>query len=173
MLRPGIRYSNGTTVRASDFRHGIQRQLTFGANPSYYEGILGAQACQQHPRRCDLSAGIVTDDAAGTVTFHLTQADPDFPDKLALLLATPAPPGAPGRVIKRAPFLPGTGPYMIASYRPNRSLTLKPNPYFRQWSFAAQPHCTTRGSSGSSRWPIAQAGSRGRRRARRSGGHQL
>ena len=32
-LRRGIRYSNGTLVRASDFRRGIQRQLRFGAYP--------------------------------------------------------------------------------------------------------------------------------------------
>ena len=94
-LRPGIRYSNGALVRASDFRRGIQRQLSFGDYPPYYEGILGGPACHQHPRRCDLSAGIVTNDAAGTVTFHLGQADPDFLYKLALLLAVPAPPGAP------------------------------------------------------------------------------
>jgi YVTN family beta-propeller protein len=139
-LRSRIRYSNGALVRASDFRRGIQRQLhRFGANPAYYEGILGAQACYRYPRRCDLAAGIVTNDAAGTVTFHLAQADPDFLYKLALLLATPAPPGAPDRPIARAPFLPGTGPYMISKYRPNASLTLVRNPYFRQWSFAAQP----------------------------------
>jgi YVTN family beta-propeller protein len=138
-LRPGIRYSNGTLVRASDFRRGIQRQLSFGAYPGYYEGILGAQACRQHPGQCDLSAGIVTNDAAGTVTFHLGQADPDFLYKLALLLAAPAPRGAPGHPIDRAPFLPGTGPYMISKYRPNVSLTLVRNPYFHQWSYAAQP----------------------------------
>jgi YVTN family beta-propeller protein len=138
-LRPGIRYSNGTPVRASDFRRGIQRQLSFGLNPGYYEGILGAQACRQHPRRCDLSAGIITNDAAGTVTFHLGQADPDFLYKLALILAAPAPPGAPDRAIDRPPFLPGTGPYQISQYRPNTSLTLVRNPYFRQWSYAAQP----------------------------------
>ena len=138
-LRRGIRYSNGTPVRASDFRRGIQRQLSFGDDPGYYEGILGAQACHQHPRRCDLSAGILTDDAAGTVTFRLGQADPDFLYKLALLLATPAPPGAPDYPIDRAPFLPGTGPYMISRYRPHASLTLVRNPYFRQWSYAAQP----------------------------------
>jgi YVTN family beta-propeller protein len=138
-LRPGIRYSNGRPVRALDFRRGIQRQLTSGVAAAYYRGIVGAQACRPPPRRCDLSAGIVVNDAAGTVTFHLTHADPDFLDKLALLLATPAPPGAPDRVIKRAPFLPGTGPYMIADYRPNRSLTLTRNPHFRQWSYAAQP----------------------------------
>ena len=42
-LRRGIRYSNGTLLRASDFRRGIQRQLSFGTNPSYYERILGAR----------------------------------------------------------------------------------------------------------------------------------
>jgi ABC-type transport system substrate-binding protein/DNA-binding SARP family transcriptional activator len=138
-LRRGIRYSNGTPVRASDFRRGIQRELSFGEVPDYYEGILGARACHRNPRRCDLHAGIVTNDAAGTVTFHLDQADPDFLYKLALVLAAPAPPGAPGHLVDRAPFLPGTGPYMISQYRPNASLTLVRNPRFRQWSYAAQP----------------------------------
>jgi YVTN family beta-propeller protein len=138
-LRRGIHYSNGALVRASDFRRGIQRLLTIGGPITYYDGILGAPACHQHPRRCDLSAGIVTSDAAGTVTVHLAQADPDFPYKLALLFAVPAPPGAPSRVIDRAPFLPGTGPYMISQYRPGVSFTLVRNPYFRQWSYAAQP----------------------------------
>ena len=138
-LRRGIRYSDGTPVRASDFRRGIVRQLRFGAYPPYYEGILGGQACHRDPRRCDLSAGIITDDAAGTVTFHLGHADPEFLYKLALLLAVPAPPGAPDHVIYRAPFLPGTGPYKLSHYRPNASLTLVRNPYFREWSYAAQP----------------------------------
>jgi YVTN family beta-propeller protein len=161
-LRPGIRYSTGTLVRASDFRRGIQRELSFGDVPFYYEGIRGAQACQQSSRRCDLAGGIVTNDAAGTVTIHLRRADPDFLDKLARLSAAPAPPGAPSHLIDRAPFLPGTGPYMIAQYGPNSpsalapnppfrhpsmvwqyapepSLTLVRNPYFRQWSAAAQP----------------------------------
>jgi YVTN family beta-propeller protein len=138
-LRRGIRYSNGNLVRASDFRRGIQRQLSFGNHPDYYEGILGGSACRQHPKRCDLSAGIVTDDATGTVTFRLVQADPDFLYKLALINVSPAPPGTPDRAISRAPFLPGTGPYMISQVRPGKSFTLVRNPYFRQWSYAAQP----------------------------------
>jgi YVTN family beta-propeller protein len=167
-LRRGIRYSNGTPVRASDFRRGIQRELRLGYASDYYEGILGARACSLHPRRCDLSPGIAVDDAAGTVTFHLSQADPDFLYKLALPLVVPTPPGvSPHRVINSPPFLPGTGPYMISQYRPlrqdrqpnasftlvrnpyfrplrhdrqpNASLTLVRNPYFHQWSYAAQP----------------------------------
>jgi YVTN family beta-propeller protein len=138
-LRRGIRYSNGNLVRASDFRRGIQRELSFGAYPGYYEVIRGGTACIQHPNRCDMSAGIVTDDATGRITFRLVQADPDFLYKLALILASPAPPSVPDRAILRAPFLPGTGPYMISQVRPNKSFTLVRNPYFRQWSYAAQP----------------------------------
>jgi hypothetical protein len=41
----------------------MQRPLSFGATPGYYEVILGGSACIKHPKRCDLSAGIVTDDA--------------------------------------------------------------------------------------------------------------
>src|SRR5262249_20138664 len=99
-LRRGIRYSNGTPVRASDFRRGIQRDLGLGYATGYYEGILGARACSLHPRRCDLSPGIAVNDAAGTVTFHLSQADPDFLYKLSLPMAVPAVPGvSPHRVI--------------------------------------------------------------------------
>jgi peptide/nickel transport system substrate-binding protein len=138
-LRRGVRYSTGRLVRASDFRRGLQRELSVGAASTYYEGVRGGSACLQHPKQCDLSAGIVTDDGAGTVTFHLTQADPDFLDKLALNFAAPAPPGTPDRVISRAPFPPGTGPYMISQARLGKSVTVVRNPYFRQWSYAAQP----------------------------------
>ncbi len=139
-LRPGIHYSNGVLVRASDFRRGLERQITTGANPGYYDEIVGSPVCRQHPSRCDLTRGIVTDDALGTVAFHLTQADPDLLYELALNLAVPAPPGSPlHSVITGPPFLPGTGPYLISGYRPNVSFTLTRNPYFHQWSYAAQP----------------------------------
>ena len=42
---------------------------------------------------CDLSPGIRVDDAAGTITFRLTAADPDFLYKLAQPFAVPVPPG--------------------------------------------------------------------------------
>jgi len=138
-LRRGIRYSNGALVRASDFRHGIQRQISLGDSADYPESIVGAPTCHQNPERCDLTAGIVMNDAAGTVTFHLDHADPDLPYLLALPWAAPAPPGAADHLMDRAPFLPGTGPYMISRYQPNSSLTLIRNPNFHQWSYAAQP----------------------------------
>jgi peptide/nickel transport system substrate-binding protein len=80
----------------------------------------------------------VTDDAARTVTFHLVAPDPEFLDKLALPFASVVPAGTPPHDVGTHP-LPATGPYMIASYRPGHMLRLERNPYFHEWSKAAQP----------------------------------
>jgi YVTN family beta-propeller protein len=146
-LRPGIRYSNGTPLKASDLRRGIERGFSQDAvgNGSllYFSGLLGADACVRHPGPCDLSRGIEVNDSAGTVTFLLTAADPDFLDKLALHSAYPAPPGAPNGDVGTDP-LPGTGPYKISQYVPDPDggpalLSLVRNTQFHQWSSAAQP----------------------------------
>ena len=73
-LRRGIRYSNGDLLRPDDFRRGLERGLILGGNTNYgspFADVIGGAACAAHPRHCDLSRGVVTDDAADTVTFHL------------------------------------------------------------------------------------------------------
>jgi YVTN family beta-propeller protein len=137
-LRRGIRYSDGGTVLATDLRRGVERAL-LGPGQEYYLGILGARQCVAHPSDCDLTRGVRTDDERSRVTFHLKSADPDFLAKLTVF-AFATPPGVPERE-QRKP-IPGTGPYMIVD--PTRTnqrlrLTMKRNPYFRQWSFAAKP----------------------------------
>ena len=92
----------------------------------------------ERPRRCDLSDGIVPNDAARTVTFHLVAADPNFLYKLALPNAFVLPAGTPLRDSGTHP-LPATGPYVIASYRPQHSLRFVRNTSFHEWSKAAQP----------------------------------
>jgi YVTN family beta-propeller protein len=145
-IRSAIRYSNGVPLRASDFRRGLERSFRVGAGlVQYYTALVGGQRCLKRPSRCDLSRGIVADDAAATVTFHLTHPDPDLFAKLTLPVAWPVPPGTP--VHLRARSIPGTGAYEISYYRPAASnnphahglLVLTRNPYFHQWSVAAQP----------------------------------
>jgi peptide/nickel transport system substrate-binding protein len=136
-LRRGIRYSNGREVRASDFRAALERTMAAGVAGSFYAGIVGAQKCLQHPRPCDLSKGVVADDASGVVTFHLVAPDLDFLYKLALPFVAAVPSGTPVRVLKHPP--PGTGPYEIASYRPGHAARLVRNPRFHEWSSDAQP----------------------------------
>ena len=78
------------------------------------------------------------DDSARTVTFRLTSPDPDFLYKLAFEFTAPVPPDIPARDVGRDP-IPGTGPYMITRYVPGRQVLFTRNPFFREWSAAAQP----------------------------------
>ena len=90
------------------------------------------------PRTCDLSEGIVTDDANGTITFHLVAPDPEFLYKLTLPFAYPVPPSVPDEEQMTA-GVPGTGPYMLEAPMTDEGLALVRNPHFRVWSPAAQP----------------------------------
>jgi ABC-type transport system substrate-binding protein len=137
-LRPAIRYSTGQLVEPTDVTHSIERIFRIGSSAAdHYEAIVGARQCSRHRATCDLSRGIIADDRARTVTFHLTHPDPDFLYKLGLAYADVLPASIPGREA-RAP-LPATGPYLIARYLPRRELRLVRNPRFREWSAAAQP----------------------------------
>ena len=98
-LRRDVRYSDGTPVRASDFRYSIERLLTLTPDLDVYDLIEGATECTARPPdRCDLSAGIDVDDSVGTITIRLTRADPDFLYKLAFPFASVVPSGTPIRV---------------------------------------------------------------------------
>jgi peptide/nickel transport system substrate-binding protein len=139
-LRKNVRFSNGTAVKASDFLRAIEREFTVpGPVGSFYQGLIGGDACAKTPKTCDLSKGIVTDDAAGTVVFHLTQPDPDFLQKLALPFGYAVPANTPDKEVGPSSPLPATGPYMIDHYTPNQEILLVRNPHFRQWSKDAQP----------------------------------
>ena len=142
-LRAGIRYSTGALVGPADFRRAIERVFMIDKQigssiPAVYAGIVGAARCERSRGPCNLARGIVADDAADTVTFHLTAPDPEFLYKLAFSWAYAVPPGTPDHMISAAQ-LPATGPYMTKSLVPGRTWVLVRNPRFRQWSQQAQP----------------------------------
>jgi peptide/nickel transport system substrate-binding protein len=133
----GIRYANGAPVRASDVRQTFERVMRMQSpGAGYFSAIRGTGRCS--PRRCDLSRGIVTDDARGTVVFNLTGADPEFTTKLALPFAWILPSSAGTRPIGDRD-VPGTGPYRIESYVPGKRIVLGRNPRFRVWAPDVQP----------------------------------
>jgi len=138
-LRSGIRYSNGEVVAPGDFRFALERGFRIEdiAHPYLYGGIVGGEACANDPRTCDLSRGVVTDDATRTITFHLEEPDPEFLYKLTLPFAYPVPPSTPGEH-QRTEGVPGTGPYMLEAPMTSEGLALVRNPSFRVWS-PAQP----------------------------------
>ncbi len=138
-LRPGIKFSTGALVRASDVAASFRRlfRISSPTADSFYGAIEGAQACLRAPASCTLE-GVMADDATGAVTIRLSRPDPEFALKLALPHASVLPADTPDVDTGTVP-LPGTGPYRITHYDPGDSLRLVRNPYFREWSVDAQP----------------------------------
>ena len=135
-LRPGLRYSDGSPVRASDFRASIERDLA--ANPySDLSGIAGAGACRPK-HRCDLSKGIEVADKSRTITIHLAHPDPEFLYRLTLPESSIVPARTPVQPRPDQPIL-GTGPYRLASSARGPTMRLVRNPYFHIWSADARP----------------------------------
>ena len=123
-LRPGVRFSDGAPVRPSDFRYSLERLLTIDPGQASTYGIVGAAGCAAAGSEvCDLSQGIEVDDATGTITIRLNEADPDFLHKLAFPSAFVVPAGTPPRKVTDG-SIPTTGPYRIASLDPKRELRL-------------------------------------------------
>jgi YVTN family beta-propeller protein len=138
-LRRGVRYSDGTPVRASDFRYSLERVITLDPELGVYDAVNGVAECTARPpERCDLTKGIEVDDAAGRITIRLKRADPDFLHKLAFPFASIVPRGTSLRVGRTEP-IPSTGPYRIARLDPDRELRLVRNSHFRVWSPDARP----------------------------------
>jgi peptide/nickel transport system substrate-binding protein len=135
-IRKGIKFSNGQVMKPSDFIKTFERQFTVPGPTSFYSGIVGANKCST--KGCDLSSGVVADDQNYTLTIHLTAADPEFLDKLALPFAYVVPASTSSKLTgNNVP--PGTGPYMWQSYNPNTAAVLVRNKYFHVWNPKAQP----------------------------------
>ena len=139
-LRKGIKFSNGKELKASDVKYTFERLFKIGQSPNagtWYNVIVGADKCLKTAKTCDLSQGVVADDATGTVTFHLTKGDPEFLDKLAVPFAFILPTGTSNKEVQIPP--PGTGPYKWVQYSPNKQMKVVRNTYFKEWSKDAQP----------------------------------
>lgn len=137
-LRDDIHYSDGSLVRASDFRFSLERLVTVNGDVAGpYQGIVGVAKCLAgQGKRCDLSNGIEVDDGAGTIAIRLTEADPEFLYKLAFPWSSVVPSKTPPR---GARAIPTTGPYRVASFDPDREIRLVRNEHFRVWSPDARP----------------------------------
>ena len=133
-LQAGLKYSDGTPVRASDFEYAIKRlfRVNSGGWP-FYTVIEGAERYLR-TRQGGIS-GIVTDDRSGKIVIHLRKPTSAFPDLLALMFAAPVPRGTPMHDLSRNPP-PATGPYVITSSRLGIGWSYERNP---AWASANGP----------------------------------
>ena len=127
-LRQGLKYSDGTPVKASDFKASIERMFKLNSSGSpYYTVIAGAEEFQEG--KADEISGIEVDDKTGEIVIHLTAPQGTFSDLLALLFAAPVPADTPSKPASKTP-IPATGPYEIVKLEPGRGWSYARNP---QW----------------------------------------
>jgi peptide/nickel transport system substrate-binding protein len=128
-LRDDVRYSDGSPLRAADVRASVERTIVLSPEVGalLFDSVVGANRCLGAGPRCNLSAGIVTNEQAGTVTINLRRPDPQLLEKLAILRVTPA--DTPRTPLRTHPP-PSTGPYRIEQIIPDRRALLTRNPYF-------------------------------------------
>jgi peptide/nickel transport system substrate-binding protein len=137
-LRSGIKFSNGNPLTAQDVKATFERLFKIGNSPnagSWYNVIVGGDACVKTPKTCDLSQGVVVN--GNTVTFHLTKGDPEFLDKLSVPFAYILPADTPAKNLNIPPA--GTGPYKWVEYAPQKQMKIVRNTFFKEWSKDAQP----------------------------------
>src|SRR4051794_39720344 len=78
-LRKGLKYSDGSPVKASDFENTIKRLLFLGGPfSSFALSIKGATEYQNAKKEKGDIPGIEADDAKGTITVTLTAPDSQF-----------------------------------------------------------------------------------------------
>jgi len=138
-LKPGIKYSDGTPIKAEDFAYSIKRSFAhdlYDAGPAYqiqyfkdgekYKGPYGAGG--------DAYAGVETPDDS-TLVIHLAKPFPDMPFFAAFTMFSPIPQAKDTKQnYEQKPL--STGPYMVDSYNPGTELKLVKNPH---WDPATDP----------------------------------
>jgi peptide/nickel transport system substrate-binding protein len=129
-LRKGLKYSDGTPVKASDFERTIQRVLNLesGGAPFYQEIVGADKYLKDNDPEADIP-GIVTDDKTGDITIKLNAADAAFSNVLAMNFAGLVPGDTPFKNLTESPP-PGVGPYEITESVPNRQFVMKRVPGF-------------------------------------------
>ena len=127
-LRKGLEYSDGTPVKASDFKSSIERLFLISSPGSgFYETIVGAE--EFAATRKGGIGGIKADDKTGKIRIDLTGPRGTFVNELALLFAAVLPADTPAKNVTDDPP-PATGPYMIANVEPGRGWSYERNPYW-------------------------------------------
>ena len=140
-LRPGLKYSDGTPVKASDFPYAIERlfKVNSGGSP-FYTSIAGAEKFAE--TKSGGIPGIKTDDKTGEIQIELEAPRGTFTNELALMFAAPVPQGTPNEDLSADPP-PGTGPYMIINSKPGKGWEYERNPYWEKANSKAMPEYPT------------------------------
>ena len=136
-LRPGLKYSDGKPVKASDFPYAVERCFKLNSGGSvFYTSIVGAQHFAETKQGG--IPGIKTNDKTGEIKIELEKPRGTFENELGLMFVAPVPKGTPMEDLSGNPP-PGTGPYMITKSQPGRGWEYARNPYWAKANEKTMP----------------------------------
>jgi peptide/nickel transport system substrate-binding protein len=140
-LKKGIKFEDGTEVKAKDVAYAVLRtsdRVAFPNGPEYFNQFLNLPEGYKGPFK---SKGVNTDSAITTpddytIVFHLKQAFGGF-DYFAMLPQTSPVPAAKDTAEKYKEHVISTGPYMFDQNDLGKHFTLKRNP---AWDASTDPN---------------------------------
>ena len=140
-LRPGLKYSNGKPVKASDFKYAVERCFKVNSGGSvFYTIIKGGEKFAE--TKSGGIPGIKADDKTGEIKIELEHPSGTFTNELALMFVAPVPQGTPEEDLSADPP-PGTGPYTITNVQGKNGWEYERNPYWAKANSKAMPEYPT------------------------------
>ncbi len=139
-LKPGLKYEDGSPIKAGDIKYGIERQFAtdiITGGPTYMQTFLDEGQKYPGPYKDKDPAGLksitVPDD--NTIVFKLASPFADFPYLLAMPGAGPVPAAQDtGAKYRNHPV--SSGPYKLQSYAPGKSAVFVRN---TNWDASTDP----------------------------------
>lgn len=129
-LRSGLKYSDGSPVKASDFEHTIKRVLNLeSGGTSFYTAIDGAEEYIEKGKADADIPGIETDDATGDITIKLKEKNGSFSFSLGMDFAGIVKGDTPFENATDKPAI-GVGPFTLEDVEPGRGFALVKNENF-------------------------------------------
>ncbi len=139
-LKPGIKYEDGTPVKAADIAYTAKRDFAFSELPgpapvqTYGPTFFKGASSYKGPYKDGANfAGVSV--KGNSITFHMAKPFPDMPYLASFPAFSPIPQSKDNpNTYGNHPL--ATGPYKFASYKPGSELTLVKNKY---WNAASDP----------------------------------
>jgi peptide/nickel transport system substrate-binding protein len=139
-LKSGLKWSNGQPIKPIDIKYGIERlfatDVINGGPGSYFISGIAHPANYKGPYKSGDLDTITTTDT--TISFKLSGPNADFNYLMAMAASAPVPyqveggPSYKGATYTKHPL--ASGPFMIQSYTPNKSVLFVRNPNWTQSS---------------------------------------
>jgi peptide/nickel transport system substrate-binding protein len=128
-LRKGLKYSDGTPIKASDFPFAVERMFRLNSpGTPFYSTIVGAEKFIETKR--GPIEGIKANDQTGEIQIELEKPRGTFNNELALMFVAPLPQDTPIKSMTADPPA-ASGPYEIVKSDPGRGWSYARNP---QWA---------------------------------------